>query len=163
RFTIRQVNWWGGKARGEVYRDQQSLIIEVQNDNAWGGRSEVKELRIPLAEIISISCQTQSWPGMDDVLMGRHAAVKKGHKKSRSKWTTTEIVIKVARPDLLAGLPVGGSGRGRLRVNWGDEEAAQWLIESIAAPGSHMVGDVTNDRREGTPIVPVDPRRARTE
>jgi serine/threonine protein kinase len=169
RFLIPHINWWGGNARGEVYRDRQSLHIETRIDDIWGGRSEVN-IQIPLAEILSISCQTHSWPGMKHqwkVVMGVHVGGdKRSRKKPKYRWGATEIVIKVANPARLDQLPVGKLGRGRLRVEWGDEEAAQELVDSIVAPGSVVPGSVSDQpdtRAERTPLISVDPDKAHIE
>ena len=164
RFSIRHINWWGGRARGEIYRDDQWLILEFQIDNVWGGRSEVKEVKIPLAEVVSISCQTQSWPGANDVFMGHKFAKRKKWKESWSKWMPMEIVIKVARPSALAELPIGHSGRGRLSVAWGDHDAARELVESITQPKARMAGDEREGRNnQGWPNHPPDLRQVRME
>jgi tRNA A-37 threonylcarbamoyl transferase component Bud32 len=170
RFSIRHINWWGGRARGEMYRDDQCLILEFQIETMWGGRSEFKEVKIPLAEIVSISCQTPSWPGANDVIMGVHFGghINFGKHKKRqqkwSKWLPTEIVLKVARPSLLAELPVGHSGRGRLSVAWGDQAAARELVESITQPSARTDGNGGHGRdNQGLPKHPPDPRQVRLE
>jgi tRNA A-37 threonylcarbamoyl transferase component Bud32 len=166
RFTIPWVNWWAGRARGEIYRDDQSLIIEVREESLWTARSETKEIRIPLREIVSISCQTQSWPG-DEVRMavgihiGRH---KKRKSKWVSKWAPTEIVIKTARPELLAELPMGKSGRGRLLVYWKDRDAARELVDSIIHVNEPAPRQGLADRNDRIAIKPYpDPKKARFE
>ncbi len=81
-------------------------------------------MRIPVNEIMSISCQTESWP----------------HNPHLPKWMkgwggATQIVIRTIHPDVLAELPVSKKhGRGRLVVDWGDREAAQQLVDSIVRP-----------------------------
>src|SRR6266849_332203 len=125
RFTIPELNVWGAKATGEIYRNDEALIVEFQRQR-WGGLSwtELKEVRIPLSEIMSISCQTESWP----------------HNPHLPKWMkgwggATQIVIKAIQPSTLAELPVSKKlGRGRLVVDWGDREAAQQLVDSIVRP-----------------------------
>src|SRR6266446_5632922 len=111
RFTIPELNVWGAKATGEIYRNDEALIIEFQRQH-WSGLSwtDLKEVRIPLNEIMSISCQTESW----------------AHNPHLPKWMkgwggATQIVIKAVQPSTLAELPVSKKhGRGRLVVDWGD-------------------------------------------
>jgi serine/threonine protein kinase len=124
RFTI-PLPWSGGgkAANGEIYRNDDTLIVEFRQAH-WGGLwwSDAKELRIPLSQIMSISCQTDFPPGM-------------GHlPKWVRKWGTTEIVIKATHPKVLADLPAGKHGRGRLVVHAGDREAAKELVDSIVRP-----------------------------
>jgi serine/threonine protein kinase len=117
RFTIPHIFRTGGQARGEVHRDGECLILEFEESWAhW--RSGPKAIRVPFEEITSISCQSESYPGA----------------KLVPEWMgaqNMELVIKVARPEVLAGLPIGKPGRGRLAVHWGDKEAAKRLVESI--------------------------------
>src|SRR5438132_8359228 len=50
RFTIPQIFRTGGEARGEVHRDDQSLIVEFEE--SWGfWRSGLKEVRMPFQQI----------------------------------------------------------------------------------------------------------------
>jgi len=166
RFTIRHTSWWGGHVRGEIYRDDRNVILEFQADSVWGGRGETRETRIPIANIVAISCQTQSWPGMRDdwgvVIGAKIGHVKKGKRKPGSRWLPTEIVIKVSDPSLLADLPIGKAGRGRLRVEWGDQEAARELVESIVRPAGSYGESGRNDTAE-MPRRPPDPKKIRLE
>jgi serine/threonine protein kinase len=123
RFTIPHVTWWNAEARGEIYRNDDSLIVEYRNHfGPW--KSELKEIRIRLSEINSICCQTEKWPGIPDL----------------PKWMRaggpTEIVIKTTHPNSLAGLPEGKHGRGRLLVHKSDKDAAHKLVDSIVRPAS---------------------------
>jgi tRNA A-37 threonylcarbamoyl transferase component Bud32 len=105
RFIIPNVTWAGSKAKGEVYRNEEALIFEFQVDNGlW--KSTMKEVRIPLQEILSISGRTG--------------------KKGRTK-----IVIKPIHAGALAGLPAGRHGPGRLWVPRNDRAAAKELVDSI--------------------------------
>src|SRR5262249_8322341 len=123
RFTIPDTSWIRGQFRGEVYRDADALILEYQ-EYRWPRRSELKELRIPFAEITSISCQVESWSNLP----------KEKMPKWMRKWGNMELIPKVARREVLAGLPVGKHGRGRFRVHWADRAAAQQLVDSIVRP-----------------------------
>src|SRR5205807_7780845 len=125
RFTIPDLNWWGADAKGEIYRNDEALILEFQRQR-WGGLSwsDLKEVRIPINDIMSISCQTESW----------------AHNPHLPKWMRgwggiTQIVFKTVQPTTLADLPVSQKlGRGRLLVDGGDREAAQQLVDSIVRP-----------------------------
>lgn len=115
-FTIPELSTWGRKAKGEIYRTHDSLIIEFRRLK-WGGAwwSDSKKITIPLSEIASISCQPflPKWMGA---------------------WGGTQIIIKTIDPSTLNDLPISKNGRGRLIVDWGDREAAQQLVESIIRP-----------------------------
>jgi hypothetical protein len=110
RFTIKHVTWSGVDARGEMYRNDEALVLEFGMPNWLGSTKEVKEVRIPLGEITALSCQTESRP-----------KAKRG-----PRW----VVIK-ARPGVLDSLPAGQHGRGRLFIHKVDREAAQELVDSI--------------------------------
>jgi serine/threonine protein kinase len=127
RFTIPDIFRTGGEARGEVYRNEESLIAEFEEFWGWW-RSGLKEVRIPFNEITSISCQSEITPDAP----GRPEWERKWMRLK--EWMTkhnTQLVIKVARAGALAGLPVGKSGRGRLFVPSGDRDLAKQLVDSI--------------------------------
>jgi serine/threonine protein kinase len=127
RFTIPDIFRTGGEARGEVYRDEETLIVEFEEFWGWW-RSGLKEVRIPFHEITSISCQSEQTPDVPGI-------PEWGRKWMRLKeWMAkqnTQLVIKVGRPGALTGLPVGKPGRGRLLIPWGDRAAAKQLVDSI--------------------------------
>jgi hypothetical protein len=151
RFTIPHIFRTGGEARGEIHRDDEALIVEFKE--SWGmWRSGLKEVRIPFHEITSISCQSELLPDLSEgeaaVRMGR------GREQKMRKWAhmwewlvkqNTQLVIKVARPEALAGLPVGKPGKGRLMVPWGDRTAAKQLVDSIVQQPLRDIG--RNDPR----------------
>jgi serine/threonine protein kinase len=119
RFTIPDISWLGGSVQGEIYRDTRDesyLVLEYQIVNWLGMFSEPQLLRIPLAEITTISC---------------YPATRSGLSRKLGVEGKTEIVLKVYNPDILAGLPAGKQGRGRLKVQRGDRDAAIELVESI--------------------------------
>jgi hypothetical protein len=115
RFTIPNISWTGAWAQGELFRDETTLILDFSVVNAYGSATH-KEVRIPLAEILTISCHTSTWPGLPRWV---------------NAWKKPEIVLKVYDPAALAELPAGQHGRGRLRAHPGDLEAAQQLVDSI--------------------------------
>jgi hypothetical protein len=116
RFSIPDINWAGGKAQGEVYRTESTLILDFSVQDAWGVSAKHKEVRLPLAQILMMSCHTTP-PG------------------ALARWLglggRTEIVLKAHDPEALAKLPTGLHGRGRLRIHRADGEAAQQLVDSI--------------------------------
>jgi serine/threonine protein kinase len=128
RFTIPSA-YSGTKAKGEIYRNAQALILEFQQAR-WGGLwwSEPKEVRIPLSEVMSITCQQESWHVMPHL------------PKWMGQWGATQIVLKVIQPSNFGDLPAGKHDRGRLLIDWHDREAAQQLVDSIVLP-SHSPGD----------------------
>ena len=114
RFSIPQISWYGAKAKGEVYRDDHDLIVEFREHRFL--HTESKEVRIPISEIVSISCQSDYPKGIPGV----------------AAWMfPSQIVIKAARPSALDALPIGKHGRGRLLVHMGDRDAAKQLVESL--------------------------------
>jgi tRNA A-37 threonylcarbamoyl transferase component Bud32 len=118
RFSIPRVSWYGAKATGEIYRDAEAVIVEWRQ--VWlGMEGQRHEVWLPFGEINSISCQTEVSPA--------HPSVP--------KWVNvgeiTTIVIKAVRPEVLADLPAGREGRGRLLVHWGDRQAARDLVDSV--------------------------------
>jgi tRNA A-37 threonylcarbamoyl transferase component Bud32 len=127
RFTIPELSTWGRKAKGEIYRTSDTLILEFR-ELKWGGAwwSNFKKVQIPLSEITSISCQVERWPDVPHL-----------PKWMKAPWGSTQIIIKTVQPSSLDALPVSKHGRGRLVVDWGDREAAQQLVDSIT-PGSPL-------------------------
>ncbi|HEV3448007.1 MAG TPA: serine/threonine-protein kinase, partial [Gemmataceae bacterium] len=104
RFTIPRTTWFGGQARGDIYRDQDTLILEFAESGIFQ-KAELKELRIPLTDIASMSL--------------------------KKRFGQLELSIKATRFRTLAELPVGHLGRGRLLVHREDREAARQLVKSI--------------------------------
>jgi hypothetical protein len=105
RFAIPDVSWTGAMVKGEIYgdfRDEPALVLEFRVLN-WLGLYEAPQMiRIPRAEIVAIACQGK-----------------------------TEIILKVAHAGVLADLPAGNHGRGRLQVHRADREAAQQLVDGF--------------------------------
>jgi hypothetical protein len=81
-------------------------------------------IRIPFHDITSICCQREAVP----VLLDFPDKVAQQWMRNRERH---HLVIKVARPEALAGLPTGKSGKGRLLIARGDHLAAKELVESI--------------------------------
>jgi tRNA A-37 threonylcarbamoyl transferase component Bud32 len=118
RFTIPRVTWYGAQATGEIYRDAEAVIVEWRQ--SWlGMEGQRHQVWVPFGEINSISCQTEVSPV--------HPSVPKWVNAGE----TTTIVIKAVRPEVLADLPAGREGRGRLLVHWGDRQAARDLVDSV--------------------------------
>jgi serine/threonine protein kinase len=111
RFTIPQISCLGAHVNGEMYRDEMTLFLDFSVVSSLGSSTH-KEVRIPLAELLTISLHEGSprWP---------------------SAQRKKEIVLKAFSPAALAELPAGQHGRGRLRVHPGDLEAAQQLADSV--------------------------------
>jgi hypothetical protein len=115
RFTIPHISWAGAYVRGEMFRDETTLILDC-NVVSSVGTSKHRQVRIPLAEILMITCRTGQMPGLARWL---------------GAYAKTEIVLKTDNPAALKDLPAGKDGRGRLRVHRDDREAAQQLVDSI--------------------------------
>jgi len=135
RFTIPQIFRTGGQARGEVYRDDESLIVEFEE--FWGmWKSELKEVRIPFPEITSLSCQGQLTPG----LHRPGESVWKGRQwKGLAEWIARAIRLfklrEIEKGKGLLGVVVeapDGCGRaGRLHTR-------QQVNHRIADRGQHL-------------------------
>jgi len=63
-------------------------------------------------------------------------------------WGETQIVLKLVRPNILADLPTGEYGRGRLLIHWPDREAAKQLVDSIVLQTSPPIA---HDPWRGSP------------
>jgi predicted Ser/Thr protein kinase len=117
RFSIRNVSWLGAYVEGEMYRDDTTLVLDF---SVVGGMGTVtaREVLIPLADIVMIS-------------------LHRGDRPNLPRWlnalipTTPELVLKVKNPAVVANLPAGKQGWGRLRIHRGDLDAAQQLVASI--------------------------------
>jgi serine/threonine protein kinase len=119
RFTIPDISFLGSLVQGEIYRDprdEMGLILEFQVVTWLGSHKEPKIIRVPLADILTISCSPASASGWSGWL---------------GSLAKTEIVLKVHKPELLADLPAGKSGRGRLKIHKADRAAAYQLVDSI--------------------------------
>jgi hypothetical protein len=167
RFAITDVSrWFGGSARGEIYRDETTLILEFSIESMWGTKTH-REVRIPLTQLLTISCQGSGRSGRSSKLrIGKAIAIGivTGGSKSSGRGRT-EIVLKVRDPAAIAELPVGKHGRGRLQVHRADGEAAQQLVASIlgnpvAAPGRPGRAVPLRVRE---PVNPIDPQRIRRQ
>lgn len=151
RFTIPSP-YSGAKAKGEIYRNAEALILDFQQAR-WGGLtwSQPKELRIPLHEIMSISCQTESWARMPHL----------------PKWMgmlgATQIVLKVINPNTFADLPAGKHGRGRLLIDWHDRDAAKQLVDSIVIPASPPMAHQPWRESDPRSNLPVSEKRIRRQ
>jgi tRNA A-37 threonylcarbamoyl transferase component Bud32 len=133
RFRIPGITWYGAEARGEVYRDGEALIIEYRK--IWQPfPSARQQLRIPFSQIIALSCHTDSPADASPYLP------KEMRRHLRRTGGRSEIIIKAVRPSALDLLPAGRSGSGRLRVHWGDRQAARDLVESVVRSASREVG-----------------------
>jgi serine/threonine protein kinase len=124
RFAIPQISWMGAHARGEMYRDETTLILDFSVMNSMGAASH-KDVQIPIADVRMISLHKADSPNLPPFV---------------NAWIPQkpEIVIKVKNPAAIARLPAGRLGRGRLRIASADLDAAQQLVSSIQ--GSPLLG-----------------------
>jgi serine/threonine protein kinase len=117
RFSIPRLDVMSASAEGEMFRTETTLILDFSLTKGWNQKKLREQVRIPLAEILMISCHTPTPTAVARWLGASGAA---------------EIVLKVHKPRLLDKLPVGAlGGGGRLQVHPGDGEAAQQLVASI--------------------------------
>ena len=107
RFEIPRASRKGKKYHGAIYRDENELIVEFEEE----GNAEdfdIKVKHIPLTGIASLDVE---W-----------------------NWETgcQELVIKPARLSILSGLPSSKSGRGRFQIDyWHERKAAAKLVQSV--------------------------------
>jgi serine/threonine protein kinase len=128
RFVIPKTSRKGKKMQGEVYRDEQALILEYEEDGAVGD-SEIKSVRIPLSDVTSLS---YGW-----------------------NWETgyPELVIKTTRLSGLAALPASKTGRGHLRIDWEERKAAKQLVDSVMRGTPLTPGQALDRERAGMEVV----------
>ena len=136
RFTIPMISWAGAYVEGDIFRHGTTLFLDFNVVSSVGTRKP-QEVRIPLAEILTISCRTVPVPG---ALRWMGVSAK------------TEIVLKVHNPDILARLP----GR-QLRIHRADREAAQQLVDGILR--SPLLAPVGEGSGQTEPVA--DPDRVR--
>jgi hypothetical protein len=127
RFVIPKTSRKGKRMRGEIYRDEQALILEYEEDGAVGD-TEIKSLRIALSDIASLS-YGWNW--------------EKGFP---------ELVIRTTRLSGLAGLPASKTGRGHLRIDWNERKAAKQLVDSVMRRDLSP-GQALDREREGMEVV----------
>ena len=106
RFQIPRSSRKAKKYHGAIYRDENELIIEYEEDGD-PDNTEIHVKHIPLSGIDSLGV--------------------------RWNWETgyQELVIKPARLSVLSGLPVGKSGRGHLRIDISESRSAKRLADSV--------------------------------
>ncbi len=117
RFTIPNISWLGARVRGEMYRDETTLILDFSVVNSMGASTH-KEVRIPLADLRMISLHKKPGSNLP-------------HLPNAWIASKPELVIKVNEPASLAELPAGQRGKGRLRVHPADVDATQQMVDSI--------------------------------
>ena len=106
RFQIPRASRKGKKYHGAIYRDENELIIEYEEEGD-PDNTEIHVKHIPLSGIDSLGV--------------------------RWNWETgyQELVIKPARLSVLSGLPTGKTGRGRLRIDVSESRSAKRLADSV--------------------------------
>jgi serine/threonine protein kinase len=140
-FNIPQISIAGAWVQGEVFRDETDLILDYHVVTSWGSHKKSQVLRIPLAEILTISCQAG------------------GRSSKLGSWRKAEIVFKVYHPELLAELPIGKYGRN-LQIHRADREAAQQLVDSILGSPVPVPAQAAPVRE---PLPSADPERVRRQ
>ncbi|CAN5341736.1 hypothetical protein BH10PLA2_BH10PLA2_29530 [soil metagenome] len=128
RFHIPRSTRKGKKYHGAVYRDEQELIVEFEEEGA-GEDAEIVVKRIPLSGIESIGVQWNWELGYN------------------------ELVIKPARLSVLSGLPAGKSGRGRMQIDFSEQKAARRLAESVRLGSLSTPDSLARSERTGLAIV----------
>jgi serine/threonine protein kinase len=128
RFDIPKRSWMHKPVQGQIYRDQQALVVEYEEAGRCRG-SEIKEVRIPFSEITALEVQ-YNWNA--------------GY---------SEFVIQTARLSALADLPPSKHGRGRLKIDWNQRRAARDLIDSILRRSPPRAGQSADAERAGMEVV----------
>lgn len=111
-FTLDNV-WAGfGHVEGLLHDEGGSLCFEYRLKDAIVGalRSEVKQLRVPLKDLVSVSL-TKGWLG--------------------NNWLGVKIVIQTARMDVLEDMPGASQGRIVLKISGKDSEAAEAFVANL--------------------------------
>jgi serine/threonine protein kinase len=109
RFEIPRTSRKGKKYHGAIYRDENELIVEFEEDGNLEDL-EIKVKHIPLSGVAALAIE---W-----------------------NWETgcQELVIKPARLSVLSGLPLSKSGRGRFQIDyWHERKAAAKFVQSVQA------------------------------
>jgi serine/threonine protein kinase len=109
RFEIPRTSRKGKKYHGAIYRDENELIVEFEEDGNVEDL-EIKVKHIPLSGVAALAVE---W-----------------------NWETgcQELVIKPARLSVLSGLPLSKSGRGRFQIDyWHERKSAAKLVQSVQA------------------------------
>jgi hypothetical protein len=129
RFDIPRAFGKGRPARGEICRDEESLIVGYE-EVGWFKNSEIKEVRIPIRDITSISLHYNWSAGF------------------------RELVVKTVRMSMLAGLPAGKHGRGRFLISWSERQAARQLVESVLHPSAPPAAPADPEQARMDVVVP---------
>jgi serine/threonine protein kinase len=119
RFHIPRANRKGKKYHGAIYRDEQDLFVEFEEEDNLE-TSEIQVKQIPISSISSIGIQWNWELGYN------------------------ELVIKPTRLSALSGLPHGKSGRGRMKIDFSEHRAARKLAESVRF-GTPLSADQLNN------------------
>lgn len=117
-FTIDEVFAGFGQCHGIVRDEGDKLCLEYEVQDSIAGiiKSGVKTVRIPLAELASVSL-TKGWLG--------------------TSWLGVKIVIQASKMEMLQGIPGMMQGRLTLSIARKDREAEEKLVADLHEQENH--------------------------
>jgi hypothetical protein len=120
-FTIGDLYGGLGECHGLLRDDGDHLAFEFQTQDSLAGiiRSNVKEVRVPLKELVSVTL-TKGWLG--------------------TTWLGVTIVIQAARLETLKDVPGMNQGRVELSIARKDRDAAERLVADLHEPDKGVRG-----------------------
>jgi hypothetical protein len=111
-FTLDKT-WAGlGEVSGLLRDDGTHLCLQYQIQDAIVGaiKSGIKEVRIPLKDLISVTL-TRGWLG--------------------NSWLGVKIVLQADRMDVFQNIPNSNPGRLELSISSKDRQAAEKLVDDL--------------------------------
>jgi hypothetical protein len=111
-FTIEDLYGGLGECHGLLRDEGENLCFEFRTQDSLAGliRSRVREVRIPVKELVSVQL-TKGWLG--------------------TTWLGVTIVIQAAKLDTLKEVPRSSQGRVELSIARKDADAAEKFVASL--------------------------------
>jgi len=111
-FSLNDLYAGLGECRGLLKREGDELHFEIQVQDAIAGilKSAVSEIRIPVAEVVSLEL-TEGWLG--------------------TSWLGVKLVLQTSNVERLSEMPGASQGRVQLKIARKDIEAAQAFIRKF--------------------------------
>jgi hypothetical protein len=108
-FTIGEIYAGLGECHGLLRDEGEHLTIEFQVQDSIAGvlKSKVRQVQIPLDEIVSLTL-TKGWLG--------------------TSWLGVKVVIKTSRLETVKGVPGASQGRVELGIGRKDVETAEIFV-----------------------------------
>ena len=122
-FHISSVHGGLATARGRLRFTGDALIFEIQIEALGMFKGGVKEVRLALADLESVSL--------------------------RQGWFGASLIVRALRGAALEGLPTSHIGQATLRIARQDQEAAKALVDSVAAAMSRAAHGPASPKHGG--------------